>query len=663
MQSVQRIAAALVAVSFLLAPTAALAGTTGLVRGTATLAGRPAAGVAVTLSGEGATLHATTDGKGGFIFSRVPFGRYTLAFHRAGSPDVSQSVDVESDAVVSLAVELTGLREIARTQAAFTARGVGAAPVSVNSLDRSQIAALPQSQSLERLIETVPGVARFSYNEPVAHGFHGLTYEIDGVPLPQGTTANFSEIIDPRTIDSLEVLTGAFPAEYGGSRQGAVVNILSHRSSDLSGPEEGTFTAGLGTYGSAETSLVDSLRVGNTHVFLDANAERTNRGIDSPTFDPVHDASSQSNQFLRSITNLGSRDTLAVDVSNNFAAFQIPINSTFNPNDPQIVPPGTDDVQREYDRFVNLVYTNNAAGGNAYTQIAPWYRYDRVVYDGDIPNDLLGYTLNPTPPATPGTGLRQDRHSEFEGLRASHFHVFGNNAVKLGLDASLENFQGNEEIAYFAQNPDGSFATAPSLFFDNSAQRGTQFGAYIEDKWTPTRYLSFLGGLRYDHSTGYVSGAQLSPRIEINGQIDPQDILHFYYGSLYAAPFLEDTRRAAVVLSGASPSTLPVYNLQPEHDQYYEFGLAHALAPGARATLNFWKRDVRDVLDTTQLANTPIFAVFNNTIGIAKGVEGRVDARWRNGDSLFFSTQLSSSQAGGISGSTFLFPPAPIRAT
>jgi len=103
---------------------------------------------------------------------------------------------------------------------------------------------------------------------------------------------------------------------------------------------------------------------------------------------------------------------------------------------------------------------------------------------------------------------------------------------------------------------------------------------------------------------------------------------------------------------------LPAYDLQPENDSYYEFGLAHTFAPGARATINLWKRDVTNVLDTTQLANTPIFAVFNNTIGIAKGVEGRVDARWKNGDSLFFSTQLSASRAGGISGSTFLFPPS-----
>jgi len=86
-------------------------------------------------------------------------------------------------------------------------------------------------------------------------------------------------------------------------------------------------------------------------------------------------------------------------------------------------------------------------------------------------------------------------------------------------------------------------------------------------------------------------------------------------------------------------------------------GLEHALTPTTRTTLNFWKRDVTNVLDTQQLVNTPIFAVFNNSIGIAKGVEGRVDSRFPNGDSLFFSATVSQSLAGGVSGSTFLFCP------
>ena len=637
---------AAVATAFVLYSSAAFADTTGLVRGTAVNSGKPAPGATVTLSGESTALHATTDAAGAFTFGRVPFGHYTLSIHRDGSPDYTQPVDVESDSIVNLSIELA-LKEIGHAQTAFV-KGAGSTPVSVNSVSRTQIAALPDNQSLNSVIETLPGIVKFSYNEPVAHGFHGLTYELDGVPLPQGTTSNFSEVIDPRSIDSLEVFTGAFPAEFGGSRQGAVVNILSHRSSDLDAPEKGSLTLGGGSYGGAQASLVESLSLGRTRVFLNLNEERTDRGIDSPTFDYLHDNSNQSNQFLRTITNIGARDTLAFDLSNNYAGFQIPINTVDSPNDPVFDPSGTDDTQREFDRFANFVYTNNSKDGNSFTQIAPWYRSDRVVYDGDLPNDTKGMIDNGDGTFSNLDGLVQDRRSDFYGLRLNHFHVYGKNAIKAGVDESIENFNGNEQIAYTDTNDN------PANFFDQSAQRGSQFGAYVQDKWTPTSYFSVLGGMRYDHSTGYVGGAQLTPRIEVNGQIDPQDILHAYYGQLYAAPFLEDTRRAAVIVGGAN--TAPAYNLQPEHDSYYEFGLAHAFTPQARATINFWKRDVRDVLDTTQLALTPIEAVFNNTIGIAKGVEGRVDARF-GADSLTFSTSLSSSMAGGISGSTFLFPP------
>ncbi|GAC1441034.1 MAG: hypothetical protein NVSMB59_00130 [Vulcanimicrobiaceae bacterium] len=626
---------------------AALADTTGLVRGTTVMSGKPSAGVALTMRGEGTTLSATSDAFGAFAFARVPFGTYVLTAHRDGAADFTQRVVVQSDSVVNLQIDL-GLKEIGRAQSGFT-RGAGSTPVSVNAIGRAQISALPDNQSLNRVIETVPGIARYSYNEPVAHGFHGLTYEIDGVPLPQGTSANFSEVVDPRSIDSLEVFTGAFPAEFGGSRQGAVVNIISHRATDLAGGENGTLTFGAGSYGSAQTSLSESARIGETRIFLNANSERTNRGIDSPTFDPVHDASSQSNQFLRTISSLGPQNSLAFNLSNNFASFAIPINTTFNPNDPVVVPPGTDDVQREYDRTLSLVFTNNAKNGQAFTQISPWYRSDRIAYAGDLASDLQGTIANPDGTSTPLAGLSQDRTSQFVGLRANHFHVFGSNAVKIGVDLSREVFHGRERIAFL----DGSGTR--NDFVDDADRAGSQLGAYVQDKWTPTRYLSVLGGVRFDRSTGYTSGSQLSPRIEINGQVGPTDVLHAYYGRLYAAPFIEDTRRAAVIVGGANPD--PVYDLRPERDSYYEFGIAHAITDRARVTVNFWKRDVQNVLDTTQLANTPIQAVFNNTVGTAKGVEARVEANWRNGDSFGVSTTLASSRAGGISGSTFLFPP------
>jgi len=193
-----RIAAAFVAF-FILGSAVALADTTGTVRGTATVDGHPTAGVLVTLSGEGTDAKTTSDKGGAFAFARVTYGHYTITAHEDGYPDVTTTVDVASNSVATVNMAISKLKEIGHAQA--TSRGVGGSPVSVNTLGQQQIAVSPNNNSLNSLVQSVPGIVKFSYNEPVAHGFHGLTYEIDGAPLPQASTQDFSEVIDPKTIE------------------------------------------------------------------------------------------------------------------------------------------------------------------------------------------------------------------------------------------------------------------------------------------------------------------------------------------------------------------------------------------------------------------------------------------------------------------------------
>nr|MDQ2681736.1 TonB-dependent receptor plug domain-containing protein [Candidatus Eremiobacteraeota bacterium] len=513
---------------------------------------------------------------------------------------------------------------------------------------RRQIAALPTNDSLNRIVQTVPGIVRFSYDEPVAHGFHGLTYEVDGAPIPQATSSNFSSIIDPKNVDSIEVLTGAFPAEYGGSRMGAVVNIITNRGTDLLQPEQGLLTLGVGNYGSSQASLDEAVKAGALRIFLNANSQRTNRGIDTPAFTPIHDDNSNSNQLLRILAPVGSRGTLAFDYSNQLAQFQIPINvDPNNPNDAQISVPGTDDVQREYDRYANLNYSLQSKDGNGYFQIIPWYRYTRIAYLGDLPKDVLATFPNPNPPPNLVNlvGLRQDRFATYAGLRLSDFRTSAHHAIKVGFDVNRENFTANEQFS--------QLGTAD--VFQNVQQAGSQIGAYAQDKWSPSRIISVDYGLRYDHSTGFVSGNQLSPRVGVNIAPDGKNVAHFYYGRFYSAPQLEDVRGACVALAGCPPN--PSYDLKPEVDNYFEMGVAHTFSPRMNGYVNFFQKNVVNVLDTTQLLNTPLFAVFNNALGRDEGIEMRLQGRLLNDDSWFLSATASHSEAAGISGSTFLFPP------
>jgi outer membrane receptor protein involved in Fe transport len=646
---------------FIAAPV--LAAVSGLVRGTVTVDGKKVAGVTVTLEGEGSRFTTTSATDGEYVFSQVPFGTYRLTATIKGVAPLQISVTVASGSVVTLDLPLSRLKQIAQT--AVTAHaGVSSYPPSVHQITHAQIQTSPVQNSLDQTLETLPGVVPFSYNEPVINGFHGVSYNIDGAPLPLATTSNFAEIVDPRIIDSLELYTGAIPAEYGGDRMGGVVNIITNRPTDVPQGFYATFSGGGGNQSQGVGQLDVASRFGTTEAFLDSNTQTTARGLDAPTFDAIHDASSQSDQFFRMVTQLDPRSTLAFDYSNQFAQFQIPINTDpNNPYDPIFTPAGTDDVQREYDRFSNLVYTLTSKDGNGVFQVIPWWRSTRINYDGDLYNDVLGMQPNFGGSGNlHNVGLLSNTYASYTGLRASDFRAVGNHAWKIGVDVSRENLLAGQAFGcYYEQGCGATSGTHEQPYYlfaaPEQAQAGSQIGIYAEDNWHITNNVALSYGLRYDHSTGYTSGWMFSPRIGLTLWDGGKNTFHAFYGRFYAAPLLEDVRQDCVVLQGCTGA--PVYDLKPEQDAYLEGGWAYAFTPSLTGTINLFRRTVVNILDTTQLLNTPLFAVFNNAIGIDNGVEMRLQNRLLNDDSWWFNITYSGSYSACVSGSTFLFPPNP----
>src|SRR5580692_6461797 len=647
----------------------AFAATVGLVRGTITVDGKAASHATVTLEGEGSRFVVATNASGEYVFSQVPFGRYRLTVHAAGAHDLAVFVTVTSETVATIDIPLTTqLKEIVRTAVTAVAGAQGSAP-SVHLLDRNTIQASPVNNSLDKMLETLPGVIPFSYNEPVINGFHGVTYNIDGAPLPLATTSNFAEIIDPKAIDSIELLTGAIPAEYGGDRMGGVVNIISNRPTDIPEGIFGTITGGFGNQSQAIGTLDVESRSGSSEFFLSGNVETTGRGLDAPTYTPINDASSSNDQFFRFITQLAPRDTLAFDYSNQFSQFQIPINTDpNNPFDPVVNAPGTLDTQLEYDRFSNLNWTQVSKDGNGVFQVIPWWRSTRIDYLGDPPLDVLGVEpdFSVCPPTCAKSvnlvGLDQGSYASYVGVRASDFRATKNHAWKVGVDLDRESATASQEFACFYVGCASSGVIAKPYypaFTTPQGQAGSNIGVYGEDKWQMTPAVVWSYGLRYDHSTGYVGGWQLSPRIGVNIWDGGKNVAHVYYGKFYAAPLLEDVRQACVLLSPqqACSTTNPVYDLKPESDSYYEMGVVHSFNPHFTGSINVFEKSVVNVLDTTQLFNTPIFAVYNNAIGIDHGAEIRLQNQALGGDQWFLSGTVSGSYAACVSGSEFLFPP------
>src|ERR1700722_5616966 len=199
------------------------AGNSGTIVGTvmdATGAIVPNATVSIQNPVSGYSRTATSDGDGHYQFTNLPLNPYHLVVTASGFSPFTQDVDVRSFVPVTVKSILT----IGTTSTVVEVNG-GDLTENDSSfhtdIDRGAFDKLPlesQSSSLSSLVTlSSPGVAADSNGL-----FHGLgdhasnSFSIDGQPITDQQSKVFSNQIPSNSVQSLEVISGAPPAEFGG---------------------------------------------------------------------------------------------------------------------------------------------------------------------------------------------------------------------------------------------------------------------------------------------------------------------------------------------------------------------------------------------------------------------------------------------------------------
>src|SRR5579859_2672781 len=115
-------------------------------------------------------------------------------------------------------VPVTGTLDLAREQ---IAPALGAV---VHTIGPKEIASIPQGSdaAFSQVLLRAPGVVADSLGEVHVRGEHGdLTYRLNGVLLPEGLNG-FGQEIDTRLIDSVKLIDGTLPAQFGFRTAGIV---------------------------------------------------------------------------------------------------------------------------------------------------------------------------------------------------------------------------------------------------------------------------------------------------------------------------------------------------------------------------------------------------------------------------------------------------------
>jgi hypothetical protein len=197
-------------------------GSAGVVKGTVKdPSGAVIPGAVVTIYNPvtGFERTASTDAVGSFTFTNIPFNPYHLTVNATGFSSHVQDVDLDSTVPVNLdiALELAG----GKTTVTVTTEAtdlIEQTPITHTDVDRDLFDKLPlesQSSSLSSLVTLAsPGVVADSNGL-----FHGLgdhaenSFSVDGQPITDQVSKVFSNQIPVDSIQSLEVIEGAPPAE------------------------------------------------------------------------------------------------------------------------------------------------------------------------------------------------------------------------------------------------------------------------------------------------------------------------------------------------------------------------------------------------------------------------------------------------------------------
>jgi hypothetical protein len=590
----------------------------------------------------------TTDSLGKFNFPNVPFNPYHLTVTKAGFASSARDVEVRSAIVAQVTVSL----ELATSSSTVTVEAgadlVENEPVGHTDVDRGLFDKLPlesQSSSLSSLVTLAsPGVAADSNGL-----FHGMgdhasnSFSVDGQPITDQQSKIFSNQIPLDSIQSLEVIPGAPPAEYGGKT--SLVIVATTRSGQGVTTPHGSLNASYGSFGSSNLGFdlaYGGKKWGN---FISANGLNTGRFLDPPEFVVMHDKGNEENLFDRVDYQLSSVDSLRLNLGVSRSWFQTP-----NSYDSQNATPWSGVVVDNggLDPNGNVVGPTDQRSKIVTFNIAPtWTRVlnSSTVYTlgAFVRRDGYNYYPSANPFADLGpSNLQQETISQHRtlantGVRSDISHAKGIHNFKAGVTYQqtflTENFNlGIVDPTLLGSltdsdgNPcmvNGVAVAAPCTTlapYDLTRAGGSSYafhghtdikelGLYVQDAITKGNWAVNLG-IRGDLYNGLVVARQAEPRAGVSYNIKPSNtVLRVSYARTMETPFNENLVLASegcnyAVIAALIPC-VPAPNT-PGYRNEFHAGLQQALGRYAVVSGDYIWKYTHTAYDFSVLGATPI---------------------------------------------------------
>src|SRR5215469_11019461 len=634
-----------------------------LVTGTATDAlGRPMEGVRVVLqTNDGRILgHSVTDKAGHFAFSNVAPGLYAVVANKADFKTALALVTVTAAGAkpVQLAMEAQAALSLQLRAQKLTRARNDLSPETGSSVYRftqQSIQEMPAGNNtpMSQVLLQAPGVVQDSFGGLHIRGEHAeLQYRINGIELPEGIAAGFSQILSPRMASSISLLEGTLPAQYGYHTAG-VVSIQTKTGEIENG-------GNLGMYGGQRGTLNPSMEVGGSRGDLSYYATgyflQNDRGLEPPTPGPeaINDTTQQGNGF--GIANYFFNPTTRVSVFGGFnvAHYDIPANpgqkQVFTLAGTPVFPSADIDETQFEQNYFGVVALQGVLHHDIDYQVAGFTRYSTLSFHPDDEGDLI---FN-------GQSTRVFRSDWSSGLQGDFaYRGIADHTVRAGYLFQGERAEFDNHSLTFPGTTGTQTSDIPIQIVDDGAETVWLYGIYLQDEWRPAQApkLTVNYGARFDLYDGFTRSFQFSPRFTVAYQLFEPTTIHTGYARYFTPPPTENvavTDIKAFKNTVAEPEVKADSNIAPERANYFDLGVVQNLPFGIRTDVDSYLKLSSQLIDEGQFGPTLIFTPFNYNSGRQYGVE--VSNTWnRKNLSAYANFTYSVAQGSTITSDQFLF--------
>ncbi|HEY2472417.1 MAG TPA: carboxypeptidase regulatory-like domain-containing protein [Terracidiphilus sp.] len=655
----------LVTLSFATLSAFAQSGNAGTIRGTVTdPSGAVIPGATVHLSNavSGLDRTTTTDATGQFEFSNIPFNPYQISVSANGFGPLNRSVEIRSSVgtSVKLALSIGGASSTVTVEASGDL--VETDPTFHTDVDRDLFIKVPmesQSSTLSSLVTaTTPGVAADSNGL-----FHGLgdhasnSFNADGQSITDQQSKVFSNQIPSNSIQSIEVISGAPPAEYGDKT--SLVIVATTRSGQGVTKPTGSVSSSYGAFGSASAGIDLAYGGKNWGNFVEVDGLNSGRFLDPPEFTVFHDKGNEENAFDRVDYSFSAKDSVHVDFNYSRSWFQTP--NTFDNLNVQNVLSGGTNASPVFGTVGNTDQRSQIGTFN----ISPTYTHvisnDSVFNFGTfVRRDNYNYYSSTNPLADRGpenlqtSSISQNRTLTNAGVHTDFTYVKGIQNIKAGAQYGQTFLRENDSLgvvdpiySFSAPCVDDGGNPLPGYSDPSQCSNGGAAGPNANPNYLSvlapfdlTRggsFYSFIGrtdvkelalfvedqikagnwnfnlGVRGDIYNGLTKAQQAEPRFGVSYNIKPSGtVLSVSYARTLETPFNENLVLSSNGCSNAVLSPLLACSpgvsgtLQPGFRNEFHAGLQQAL--GKRVVVSgeyIWKY-THNAFDFSILGNTPI---------------------------------------------------------